>query len=131
MIRDFELEDILAFEEIHRQNGLPENCRPEFQNPLFIIKRVLEPNAGGRPAMGIFVKITSEVFLLLDHNIGTAEERWEWLKLITADMKRQAYIKGLEEISAWVPDDLVKSFGPRLQELGFQRSPWQSYTLLV
>jgi len=131
VIRDFELEDIPQFEEIHRKNELDPACLPEFQHPLFIIKRVLVPDNVHQPAMGIFVKVTSEVWLLLDHEVGTPEQRWEWLKLITADMRQQAYIKGLEEITCWIPDELAKSFGPRIVDLGFQKSPWQSYTLIV
>jgi hypothetical protein len=131
MIRDFLWSDIPAFIEIHKANELPDECLPPFGNPLFIVDRVLIPDALQKPTMGIFVKVTSEVYLLLDHSAGTPQERWEWLKAITKDMRQQAWEKGLEEITAWIPTDLVDSFGPRIEELGFQKSPWQSYTLLV
>lgn len=131
MIRDFLWSDIPAFLSIHKKNELPEECLIPFGNPLFVINRVLEPDGMKKPAMGVFVKITSEVYLLLDRALGTPEERWKWLVEITADMRLQAYRKGLEEITCWLPVELEKSFGPRIVDLGFQKSPWQSYTLPV
>jgi hypothetical protein len=131
VIRDFLWSDIPAFLAIHKANELPDECLVPFGNPLFIIDRVLIPDAVQKPAMGIFVKVTSEVWLLLDHSVGTPEERWKWLVAITADMRLQAYRKGLEEITAFLPTEVEKSFGSRIESLGFQKSPWQSYTLLV
>lgn len=131
MIRDFLWSDVPDFLAIHEANKLPEQCLVPFGNPLFVIDRVLIPDGFHKPAMGIFVKVTSEVYLMLDHAIGTPEERWNWLVQITADMRLQAYRKGFEEITCWLPVEVEKSFGDRILTLGFHRSKWQSYTLLV
>ncbi len=73
----------------------------------------------------------AEIYVLVDHDAATPQQRWEWLQEINAEMKQQAWLLGLDQISCWVPTRLEKIFGPRLEELGYQKSPWQSYTLNV
>lgn len=138
MIRQFTKEDSLQAFAIHRANGLPDNCMPEFYtynekqelvpNPLLLIKAVHE-NGHGKPSMMAFVKITGELFLLLDHTVGTPEERWEWLNEFKDWMANEAWKNGLEQISAWVPPEMNDAFGPRLEEMGFVRSPYVCWTL--
>jgi hypothetical protein len=139
MIRKYEEWDELRAREIHEANGLDERCFPnltiknekgeEIPNPLFVLKEVYEVE--GFPSMFCFLKMTSELYLLLDHTVGTPEERWEQLKEFKDYMKQKAWELGLEQMTAFVPTELVESFEKRLFELGFQKSPWQSYTLNV
>lgn len=137
MIRNFEQEDIPRAREIHADNKLPENCFPnltittptgkEEPNRLFIVNRVFEHE--GRPAMMSFLKITSELYLILDHTVGTPEERLEWLKELKEDMKHEAWKHGLEQMTAFVPLDIEESFAKRLEELGFVKSAYSPWTL--
>lgn len=137
MIRDFKNEDMLVAREIHAASGLDERCFPnltittpkgeEILNPLFIVKGLYEHN--GRPAVMSFLKVTSELYLLVDHAAGTPEERWEWLQELKEWMKGHAWKHGLEQMTAFVPSDVEKSFEKRLLDLGFVKSPWTSYTL--
>ena len=136
-VRKFEEWDRPRAEQIHKDNGLDPRCFPnlmvrtpagkETENPLFISKYVLEVD--GMTAMMCFLKVTSEIYLLLDHEIGTPEERWHWLREISEHMKHEATIHGLEQITAFVPTDIEESFAKRLKDLGYEKSPWQSYTL--
>jgi len=127
LIRDFEIADLQNLSKIHEANGLPPNCFPDHKDPLFLVKSILEHE--GQAVMACFLKVTSEVYLLVDHAKGTPEQRWEWLRQLTAHMKQEAWSRGLNEMSCWVPPEIEKSFGKRLTELGFVKSPWQSYTL--
>jgi hypothetical protein len=127
MIREFMDSDIEILKSLHKANGLPANCLPDHDDPLFLVKSVLEHE--GKPMMASFLKITSEVYLLVDHEEGTPEQRWAWVQELTEHMKREAWAKGLNEMSCWIPPAIEKSFGKRLTELGFVKSPWQSYTL--
>jgi hypothetical protein len=137
MIRNFMLSDSNRIVEIHQDSKLPENCLPKLIvcdengraaiDPLFIVHRVREEN--DKVVMAAFAKCTAEIFVLVDHQSGTPEQRWEWLKEMTADMKRMLWLQGMEEMSAWIPRELEKTFAPRLKELGFEKSPWSSYTL--
>jgi hypothetical protein len=136
VIRNFEEWDMERARMVHEENGLDPRCFPnltiktpagEEPNPLFISKQIYQVD--GASALFCFLKITSELYLLVDHNIGTPEQRWEWLKEFKEHMKREAWKRGLEQMTAFVPTDIEESFAKRLLDLGFVRSPWQSYTL--
>lgn len=133
MIRRFEESDIPYARAIHRANELPENCFPNLNlpdgqpNALFIIREVFEEN--GQPAMMCFCKITAEIFFLIDHTVGTPEERWKWLQEFTEHIKREAWKRGLEQLTAWVPPEIEISFAKRLKDLGFQKSEYVCWTL--
>lgn len=139
MIRDFQDADIAAAIDIHAASGLPGNCFPNLtivtpegetkSNPLFVVKSVYEHE--GKPVLMSFQKLTSELYLLVDHQIGTPEERWEWMKELKDHMKQEAWKLGIEQLTAWIPTELEASFEKRLLDMGFVRSPWQSYTLNV
>jgi hypothetical protein len=137
MIREFSEEDIPLVEAIHKQNDLPANCLPNLMivhkdgktvpNPLFIVKNVLEHD--GKPAMMSFLKLTGELYLILDHTVGTPEQRWEWLRALKEDTMHQSWAHGLEQITAWVPLEIEESFAKRLKNMGFVKSPYASWTL--
>lgn len=137
MIRDFFKADVGKVLELAQENDLPLECLPDLTietpegkqepNPLFVVKRVMEQE--DRIAMMCFLKVRSELYFFIDHNVGTPEQRWEWLKEFTEDMKREAWKKGFDQMSCWVPDEIDASFRKRLEELGFIRSKWVSYSL--
>jgi len=139
MIRPFEDRDADRARQIHDANGLAQSCLPDLMvttpkgeqepNPLFVVKSVYEH--AGQPALMSFLKITSELYLLVDHTVGTPEERWQWLLEFKEHMKREAWRLGLEQMTCFVPPEIEASFEKRLVELGFIKSPWQSYTLNI
>lgn len=139
MIRAYEEEDFQKLAEIHAATGLPLNCFPKIyveaeidgekqtvMNALYIEKNIME--VGEELVMGCFLKVTGEVYLLLDHSKGTPEDRWEWLQEMRDYMVDRAKFRGFDEVTCWIPRELEESFGPRLLELGFVRSKWQSFT---
>lgn len=125
--------ELAILRDIHAAGGLPENCFPPIlldtgvMDPMFVVNEVLENN--GQIAMASFLKATLEVFLIVDHTVGTPEQRLEWLQQLTQHMQAAAWGKGFDEMTAWVPRDIERSFEKRLEDLGFVKSPWQSYTL--
>lgn len=145
MIRQFNFaptmleSDLEKARAIHKANGLDERCFPnlmitnvfgdEVPNPLFVAREIFEVE--DKPVMMCFLKMTSELYFLIDHNVGTPEERWQWLQEFKEFMKRRAWALGLEQMTAFVPTELEESFSKRLLDLGFVKSPWQSYTLNV
>jgi hypothetical protein len=126
VIREFLTSDMLRVQEIHEENGLPENCFPDLADPLFIVKLAVEHDE--KPVMVAALKGASELFLLVDHNAGTPEERWEWLQQLTEEMKSRAYALGLDQMSCWIPPEIVVSFEKRLIQLGFKESEWRCFT---
>ena len=138
MIRDFEPRDMEQALAIHHANGLPENCFPNLyienhegrtvSNPLFMIKAVCE-TPDGTPAMMAFVKLQGEIFLLASHDVGTPEERWAWMKDFKEWVAHEAWRNGVEQLTAFIPPEIDASFGKRLEEMGFIRSPYVCWTL--
>jgi len=135
MIRHFLSSDAPAARAVHQASGLPENCFPDLflengaRNPLFVVNAMYEHE--GKPAVLSFLKITSEVYVLVDHSVGTPAERFEWMKELKEFMRQEAWKIGLDQMSCWIPTNVEPSFAKRLEELGFVRSPWQSWTLNI
>jgi hypothetical protein len=138
LIRKFEDADLAYAREIHRASGLSEACFPDLYvrvngreepNALFIEKAIME--VGGSPVMCSFLRVTSEIFVLVDHEKGTPEERWEWMRELKEHMVREAFRHGLDQMTAFIPAEIEKSFAKRLEELGFIKSPFVPYTLLI
>lgn len=102
---------------------------PQLDHPGFIVKRVVDSEEGVVQAG--FLKTQAEAFLLLDHNYATAQKRWELLQDLTNFVISDGAKQGIECISAWIPPSVESSFGKRLLELGFTKSPWPCYSLLL
>lgn len=126
-IRSFTMGDLEAVRRMHEQSGLPLNCMPNLENPLFFLRKVVEDN--GRVALGGFLKMTAEAFVLVDHSHESPEWRWQALQKLTAATLAEATRKGIEDVTCWPPPVVENSFGPRLIDLGFTRSPWASYSV--
>ncbi len=127
MIRPLEDKDAPDLERMHFDSELPPNCKPDLADPLFILKAVVERE--GKVVMASLLRGTAEVYLLVDHEWSTPEERWLWLQELRNYMVQKAYELGLDQMTAWVPPGIDKGFRKRLEALGFVKSPWQSYTL--
>jgi hypothetical protein len=136
-IRNYTEADLEEIVRIHKASGLPPECLPRFcqrdeegkpkDAPLFFIRKVFA--VGDRVALALFLRLTAEGYLFIDPGFGDAESRWAGLQRITASALSEASIKGCEDVTAWVPPHLEKTFGEkRLTALGFERSPWPSYT---
>jgi len=104
---------------------------PEFEgSPLFPIQRAVTKD--GRLICAAVVKVEAEVYLWMDHHYGTPEERWEAVKAIHADLKEHGAKIGFDSFYCVLPPEVSKSFGPRLEDLGWKKSRgWDRYTLEV
>ena len=129
VIRSFCREDEEALARIHAANGLPSACLPDFNDPLYVVRQVVELD--GKVALGGFIRLIGEAYLILDHSIGTPEERWQALRALCDSVEAAARLKGLTDYSCWVPDELAKSFAPRLKEMGFVQSPWVCFSKVL
>lgn len=125
--------ELAILRDIHIAGGLPENCFPPIlldsgvMDPLFVVNEVLEKD--GQIAMASFLQATLEVYLIVDHTVGTPEQRWEWLQQLTQHMQAEAWGKGFDSMTAWLPREIERSFEKRMEALGFVPSPWKSWTL--
>lgn len=129
MIRDYKAEDLAAIEDMFRRSGLPSECMPDANHPLFLIKKVAVAN--NNPVMAAFTKLTAEQFLLVDHEWETPGERWAMLHHLRDAVVSAVDAQGIQDLTIWCPPKVEKSFGKRLEILGFVKSPWQSYSLIL
>jgi hypothetical protein len=121
--------DLDRLKQIHQHSGLPPNCFPDLTNPLVCVKLCAE-NGRGITQAG-FIKLTGEAYVLVDHEVGEPKERWTTLQELTAAVLSEASIRGLDDVTAWIPPSLEKAFGQRLIDLGWIKSPWPSYSALL
>ena len=128
-IRPYSPTDLQAIVKMHRESGLPMNCLPDLRNTNFKVKVIADHR--GKPIVAGFVKQTAEGFILIDHSHATPQERLEALETLVAFALGEAAKQGFTDLSAWLPPEVEKAFGLRLQALGFIRSPWSSYTALL
>ena len=139
IVRPYTDDDLEAVQQIHAKNGLPPNCLPvccrrdaagnPVNAPLFFMRRVL--SEGGKVRLASFLKLTAEAFVFVDHEYADPETRWLALQKLTAATLSEAAKKGVEDVTAWIPPELNRSFGDRLVALGAVKSPWQSYSFLL
>jgi hypothetical protein len=129
LIRDYRISDLEAVKELHAKSGLPGVCLPDLTNPLFFVKVIAESE--GKVVQAGFVKLVGEAYVLLDHEAGEPGERLSILESLVAKGLSAASAKGLSDVSCWLPPELEKSFGARLKALGFIRSPWPSFSVLL
>jgi hypothetical protein len=152
-VRAYEERDLEELKRIHAAQGFGYSF-PDLSNPLFVTKLVLvgekagseEPcpegalrgergapaETGGDREKGIagaaLLRVTAEAYLLLDPNVGTPRERWEWLLGLHAATERDAAARGLEDVHAWLPPEIAAKFGKRLTKLGWVRDDrWTPY----
>lgn len=128
-IRAYREDDLAAIERMHRESGLPANCLPVLTNPLFKVKIVADQQ--GKVVQAGFVKLTGEAFILVDHTHATPQERLDALEELVVHGLADAAKVGLDDVSAWLPPEVERAFGPRLKALGFRESPWKSYSALL
>lgn len=128
-IRAYQEGDLDRIRELHAKSGLPPECFPDLTNPLYFVKVIAETR--NRITQAGFIKLTGEAYVLLDHEASTAQQRYATLNSLVAHGLGQAAAAGLNDVSCWVPPTLERSFGKRLEAVGFIKSPWPAYTALL
>jgi hypothetical protein len=143
-IREYHEGDLNALRVIHAAQGF-DYALPDLSNPLFVTKLVLSEGAnskGNDPGAkastdeskderiigAALLRLTAEVYLLLDPKTGTPRERWQWLLAMHAAAERDAWQRGLEDVHAWLPPPIARKFGKRIERLGWIRDDtWTPY----
>lgn len=116
MIRDIRPEDIETVKDIQKAQGF-EYPMPNLTSPLILVKKVREVD--GRVVAAMFLRLTAETFLVTTGSPVVIGRSWEELQ---AEVTREAYEKGLSEIVCVVPPEIVESFAPAMERLGWERT---------
>ncbi len=143
-IREYAPEDEAALRALHAAQDLGYEF-PGLRDPLFITKLVLEDNVAQGPSSSLrtsvspaglesrivaaaLLRLTAEVYLLIDPHAGRPRRRWESILALHDAAASDAWRKGLSDVHAWLPPRLAKRFGRRLESLGWVRDDrWTPY----
>jgi len=115
MIRDLEPDDLPQIKEIHKAQGF-DYAVPNLSDPLILVKKVREID--GRVVAAMFLRLTAETFLLVQ---GSPVEKGRAIEELQPEVLREAYEKGLSDIVCVIPPEILESFAPALQRLGWER----------
>src|SRR5258708_37607275 len=117
-IRAYEESDLEALRAIHARQGFG-YAFPDLGDPLFLTKLVLGREEGGKGIAGAaLLRLTAEAYLLLDPDAGSPREKWEYLMALHETTRRDAVVRGLEDVHAWLPAAIAGKFGQGLRRLG-------------
>lgn len=156
-IRAYRESDLAALSALHSAQGFP-YAFPDLRDPLFVTKLVLTDDSAvsnGQPGLGApevasashpprgnertragncaihgaaLLRLTAEAYLLLDPRAGSPRDRWNWLLALHAAAERDAWLRGLEDVHAWLPPRIAARFGKRIAQLGWRRDDsWTPY----
>ena len=128
-VRDANSLDFPSIVRIHAAMGSDYRL-PELDHPLFIVRKVAEGPNGLSAAC--FLRISTECYLWLDPALNPRDKMRTMLELQPAVLS-EAYLKGIDDIEARVPETLHHRFRKRLEQLGWQQarpgwSPWSRAT---
>jgi|SRR5215831_3634878 len=128
IVRDWKQEDMPTLAQLHGES-VPGYQLPKEFGPLYCVQKTVLSEEGKIVAMAA-VKLTSEGFLWVDPK-SPKITRTKALIMLNETCKEEAKKIGLEDCSAWPPPQLQRTFGKILRKLGWRRSPWRNWTLVL
>ena len=84
-----------------------------------------------RIVMAALLRLTAETYLLHDPRAGTPRQRWQRLLALHEAARRDAAARGLDDVQAFLPPPIARSFGRRLARLGWTPDPWPCFSRRV
>ena len=124
-IRAYNDGDLDALRSMHAAQGFG-YALPDLSDPLLLVRAVVEDE--GRLRMAALLRLTAEAYLLADPRDGSPRQRWQWLLALHEATRRAAAARGLADVQAFLPPQVARPFGRRLERLGWRRDPWHCYT---
>lgn len=119
LVREFTDADYQQVHRLHAQGGFGYTL-PPLSSEEFYSRRIVEGD--GEVAMGAFMRLTSEVYLIPNPTWRNPAWRMEALRKLHVVCYGDAHDKGVKEVCAFLPPQLEKKFGRRLKRMG-----WSSY----
>lgn len=128
--RDVRPEDYPHLVELFQKQSF-EYELPDFGEPQFIARKVIVDESG-TPVMAVCARRTVELYLLGDPGWKTPRWRYEALKLAHEAMRKELVRLGIQDVHAWLPPQVAKSFGRRLMnDFGWVRPLWTDFSAKV
>lgn len=125
-VRPLKPEDIPQLQAIYEEMGFDYSF-PDLLSPEFVDVTVLED--GGRPIMAIASRKTVEAYLFMDKSWGTPAWRQEGFMQVHLAAHKAIKALGFRDAHCWVPPQIVRSFGRRLERVfGWRKSAWDVFS---
>jgi hypothetical protein len=126
LVRDARPQDIEQIAAIHAAMGMDYQM-PNLESPLFLIQKVAE--ADGKIIAASALKLEAETYLWIAPELS-AREKVDAMYGMQPQLIAEAWAKGLDNVVAWIPEDVEKKFRRRLETLGWQRDRegWHSWS---
>lgn len=129
-VRPYDEKDFAALVRMHERQGFSYPFPYLGPKDAFANKMVVEDD-DGNVVMAILARLTAEAFLLMD-NEGRPRQRWDRFRRLHQAMEVALWLQGLDDVHCWVPPSIARSFGRRLESLGWARDmDWPCYSLLL
>jgi hypothetical protein len=118
--------DLDALRRMHASQGF-DYPFPDLADPIFVSRLILEDDSG-RAVMASLARLTCEMYLLADGEAGRPRDRLTRLEALHNAGRHDLFARGLDDAHAWLPPQIAKRFGRRLQSLGWIRDDtWTPY----
>jgi len=125
-VRSYRESDLPRLQEIYNKQCLPYEW-PDLNDSEFVVKLVIVDESDTPMVAGLARK-TVEVYGLFDPEWETPAWRFEGLRMLHEAMRHEVGKLGYKDAHAWIPPNLVKTFGRKLRHLfGWKADPWPSY----
>jgi hypothetical protein len=124
VIRPYEASDFNKLRAIHISNGYG----LDFNLLTFPHRRVLEID--GKVVGAVLGRLSMQIDLILDReggNLKTAPARWERLMLLARAGEEYERGINIRHEHCFVPQEIVRGYGPRLESMGFVREVGACY----
>jgi hypothetical protein len=126
LVRQYKESDLDALRRMHAQQGF-DYAFPDLADPIFVSKLVVEDESGSA-VMASLARLTCEMYLLADPEAAQPRDRFARLLALHDAGERDLLARGLDDAHAWLPPQIAKRFGRRLQALGWIRDDtWTPY----
>jgi hypothetical protein len=133
IIREYTAGDLDTLRHMHSRQSF-DYAFPDLSDPIFVSKLVVEDDAR-RVVMASLARLTCEMYLLMDPGRGktpddklSPRERYTCLLALHAAGERDLLARGLDDAHAWLPPQIARRFGRRLESLGWVRDDaWTPY----
>lgn len=110
---------------LHADGGV-EYGFPDLLGPEFIAVHVVV-DANDVPVQCVAARKTVEAFLLVDKTWKSPFLRWRWFVELHEKVRALLAKDGYTDIHCWLAPHLEKSFGRRLEKLGWKPSTWKVF----
>lgn len=132
IVREYTDGDFAEIKRLHELSGFGYELPASLSGQGFVSHRVIEDEQG--IAMACFLRRTAEAYLIKDPAWRTPAWRMEAFRQLHLTCVGDAKAEHVQDIVAFLPPTVTKSFGRRLDKLGwatYRQEMWKPYSYPV